>query len=506
MTGSEKKVNIIGGESDEADNALDAPERERQQRVEALHTLLGENAQPSATARVDGGTNVVASDQRRTNWRRASLIGLVALVIVGSVTGYLLVQRSRSQVITQKPAAVQAINLRANNLYCPQTPVWTPDGRQIAIIASDVRCIEPNNTATPDQYIGIFDVTTGKPQRIVDVKNVLAHYQLSGSVSAISWSTDGKTLAIFGPVLATSTIGVNRSALVLYPTTNQQATARVIIAPPQPDPYRLQVWNLHTLSAGPAIDSSLASALTYRWTADGHIVPDRPFPADASGATDRTTSTGDFTFWQAGYLAAWSIIDGHYTNIHTTPNGVVKPTGVFFSALPVLWSPDGQYVVSGISISGPVAFSTPPASTLTCPSPRQDIPCPSQSLPQPDPAFAAVVKATLNGEQFTFTTQSGNQATGSNWPQVSVAWSPNGKYLLTILPGNEERDGAKKMTATVFDTTTGDPIKQFQQDIPPGKAACYGGAPVWSPDGARIVIFQCSSDSIVLWDAHSLSA
>ncbi|HET9981666.1 MAG TPA: WD40 repeat domain-containing protein, partial [Ktedonobacterales bacterium] len=204
------------------------------------------------------------------------------------------------------------------------------------------------------------------------------------------------------------------------------------------------------------------------------------------------------------------VLDGHYTNMNIS-NGVtgpVAPTGVFFSASPVLWSPDGRYVVSGVSMGGPVIFSKPPTATLTCPSPDQYqseiIPCPPNALPQPDPAFAAVASATLKGESFTFTGQNGSPVTTSDWPEVPVAWSPNGKYLLTILPGDEEHDKVDQTTVSVFDTASGKAIKQYQQKIPASGASCSSVYPAWSPNGARIALAHCSTDSIILWNSGDL--
>jgi len=147
---------------------------------------------------------------------------------------------------------------------------------------------------------------------------------------------------------------------------------------------------------------------------------------------------------------------------------------------------------------------------MTCPTPdpnqSQDIPCPSRALPQPDPAFAAVVAATLKGESFTFTGQSGNLVTTSSWPEVPIAWSPNGKYLLTILPGDEEHDKVDQTTVTVFETVTGKAVKQYQQKIPVSGASCSSVYPAWSPNGARIALAQCSTDSIILWNGGDLPA
>lgn len=504
MTDSERE-DIAAQEHQALPDTLDAHGRERQRRINALHEMSrqGEHGQMPEDTLAD-----TMSRPQRTTWRVAILIGMVVLVVAGSITGYLLISRSKSQTGTQKPAAVHAIDLSGASLYCPQSPVWSPDGRYLAVIGSDLNCMRGNAATPPQQLVGIFNVSTRKLQRLITIKDVLEQHQLVGLVSAVAWSPDGKILALFGAVFPTPTMGVNHPALILYSSDNAgNDTVHVITGPPQAQPgsgfpERLEVWNLHTMAAGPAIDDALPPALTYRWAAGGHIVPAQLFPSDASALTGRAATGNGFTFWQAGVLAPASVRDGHYI-----VEGNNEPTAIFFASLPVLWSPDSQYVVSGIGIGGPVAYSAPKVPALTCPSPggSETISCPLQALPPSDPAFTAVVNAAMKGETITFTPPGGDQTTLSSWPEVPIAWSPNGKYLLTILPGNEEYHGAKKVTVTVMDTMTGNGVKQFQQDVSPGNASCYSGSLAWSPTGAQIALAQCSTDSIILWDTHDLS-
>ncbi|MGE5334833.1 MAG: hypothetical protein ACM3N4_09060 [Nitrososphaerota archaeon] len=445
-------------------------------------------------------TSAAAHDERHSGWRRVILAGLIMLVIAGGFTGYLLTSRPN----THKPVTVHVIDLNASKLYCSHAPVWSPDGRYLAVIALDVRCGEQNSSTTPDQFIAIFDTTTGKLAHLIRVKDMMDQLKVRGQISAISWSPDGKMLAVFGPTLPTSTIGVNQQALILYPTTDTGAAPRLISASTRSDPTRIPVWNVRQMAAGPVIGGKLPPALTYRWTGDGHIVTGQPLSAGVGGLTGRSASGSDLTFWQAGKFLPAAVQHGRY-DISSSH----EPTAVFFASSRVLWSRDGQYVVYGVGLGGPVAYLVPKDRAVTCQGTvlSQIVPCPSIAippLPLADEASVKVLKAVERGEILT---SSDGGTTVMNWPEVPIVWSPNGKYLMTILPGDEERDRVNKTVVTIFDTITGNPVRQFQRESGTDGAVCgYAVRLAWSPTGTQIAMSQCSSDSIILWDTHNTLA
>lgn len=505
MTDSGRE-NTLGIKSRDPQDGSGEPELERQRRIAAMRAMSRQEDQTQVSAVSKPAISDATRQPRRSRWLLPIALGLIALVVGGSITGSLIASKRWTREQSTTPS-LHAIDLSSASLYCPQAPVWAPDGRYLAVVGSDVNCMRSNAATTPQPLIGIFDVSTGKLQRLITIKDVLAQHRLVGAVSAIAWSPDSKTLALFGVVLPTSIIGVNHPALILYSMNNAgNNPPQAIIAPlrtqPSPGvPERLEVWNLRTMAAQPAIDDALPPALTYRWTADGQIVPSQSFPSDAARMTGRIASSGAFTFWQAGELVPMALQAGRYD-----ASSSQEPAAVFFTSQPVLWSPDSQYVVFGIGIGGPVVYSAPPTPGLSCPDPggSKPAPCLPQALPLPDRALAAIIKAVEKGETLTPTDGS---TTLVNWPEVPVAWSPNGKYLLTILPGSEEHDGAIKTTVTVFDTKTGNALKQFQQRIGTSGAPCGNTVyPAWSPTGVQIALSQCSTDSIILWDTHNLSA
>lgn len=502
MTGSEQH-RIPAGETHEAGDELGLSDKERQRRIAALRALSGEPAPAPMTPPVDTGTSRLARGRRCAGVRHILLLTLIVLAIGGAVAGYLLLTRPPSQARQQqrKPGAIATIDLSASKLFCARIFAWSPDGRQIGVIGYDIRCRQPNSSGTPEQFLGVFDVATGKPSRILELKDVLAQTQLTGEVSAISWSKDGKTVLLFGTRSPLSRDDITREALILYAPADQRAAPRVIFGPPV-NIYRdsqAQVWDLSTPAAGPVIAPGLAPALSYRWTADGRIVADQPFPAAATATTRGTSRDGSFTFWQPGILSPASVQDGRLTANYS------RPTAVFFSSQAPVWSPDGRYVTFGLYIGGPVAYSTPSMAALPCSGPFSpvSIVCPIHPLPAPDRAFTTVVRAVQQGE----TVSSPDGSVRTSWHDVSLSWRADGKYLTTILPGDEEYAGKATTTVTFFDTTTGSPIKQVNVA---GRiaGADRGSGPavpvLWSPTGTEIALLQPSADAIAVLNVRGL--
>ncbi|MGH2487027.1 MAG: hypothetical protein ACRDHE_13545 [Ktedonobacterales bacterium] len=244
---------------------MDEGERERQRRIEALSALgRGHADAPNAGSPAAGYVAQHANrepsteDARRGGWRRLVLLGLVILVIVGGGSaGYLLLSR---QLKTAKgviviPSAL-TIDLSAANLYCPKASSWSPDGRHLAVLGADITCREAAYQSSPTgAKIAIFDTVSRKLPQTLTIADVLSAHHLTGQFSAMAWTPDGQSLAVYVQDAYSSTLNTHSEALILYPTTTTSGQAPRLITAPQP-PLTQQlttqdlVWNLHTSSGG----------------------------------------------------------------------------------------------------------------------------------------------------------------------------------------------------------------------------------------------------------------
>jgi WD40 repeat protein len=426
---------------------------------------------------------------RGDSWRRVVLLSLIVLVIAGGSAGYLLLSRQHKTVKSGSAIpSTLTIDLSDSNFYCPQASAWSPDGRQLAVLVADITCREAAYQASPTSAkIAIFDTASRKLLQTITVADVLNERHLTGLFSAMAWTPDGQSLAVFVQDAYSSVTTTNTEELILYPTATPSQAPRLISAPqPLLTPQlttQVLVWNLHTSGAGPVIAPELPAALTYRWTADGHIVADQAIPADVSAPTGRVSESGSFSLWQNGQIVPEALNQGHYYPADQ------KPAAEFFTSAPALWSPDGQYVVFGLSLGGPVAITQPASGA-------------AHAMPMPDQAFSAVVKAVDQGE--TLTESDGTAI--PDWTSVPVQWSPNGKFLLTILPGNEHRQGSANTTLTVYSTASGQAVKQYRQADNRDSSCGPGFLPGWSPTGRQVALAQCGIDSITIWNTSDLSS
>ena len=500
MTRSEPENSSRQGSVDASGRTGDADTEteERQRRIKALSALGQGRAAPSrdvatSSAGRDGHMSAPndAPAPTRGAWRRFVLIGLVVLVIVGGGSaGYLLLSRQHKTAKNGNviPSTL-TIALSDSNLYCPQTSAWSPDGRQLAVLGADITCREAAYQSSPTgAKIAIFDTVSRKLLQTLTIADILSAHQLTGQFSAMAWTPDGQSLAVYIQDAYSSVTMTNSEALILYPTTATSGYTPRFISAPQPPltPQKTTqdlVWNLHTSSAGPVVSPILPAALTYRWTSDGHIVADQAIPTDTSALTGRAVSGGAFSLWQDGQIVPEALNQGHFYPAHQ------KPAAEFFASSPALWSPDGQYVVFGLSLGGPVAITLPASGE-------------AHAMPMPDQAFSAVVKAVDQGET---NIQSDGTAI-PEWTSVPVRWSPNGKLLLTILPGNEHRQGSANTTVTVYSTASGQAIKQYRQADNRDSFCGPGFLPGWSPTGSQVALAQCGTDTITIWNTSDLSS
>lgn len=483
---------------------MDEPEQERQRRIEALSALGQSDVAPSSDSATFSGRNDAPASTRRAAWRRVVLLGLVVLVIVGGGSaGYLLLSRQHKTV--QRGNAIPAtvtIDLDAANLYCPSAYAWSHDGREIAVLATDITCREPRFDGSPQvTKVGIVDARTGKLVQMPTFMDMFDQQHLSvGSIDAVAWAPDDSALILFFLNVYAPATHTDDEALLIYPLKGKDNTPHLLFAP-QPFTPQLTtqdlVWNLHTMSAGPVVSPVLPAALTYRWTADGHIVSDQPLPTDTAGPTGRAASNNSFSMWQNGQIVPVNLDPRHPRLFGQAP------TSEFFESSPVLWSPDGQFVAFGLRLDAPVTVSQAASGALLCDSQGRPSGCLPRLLSPPDAAFASVLKAAVNGE----TTTASDGKAFPNWPSVPVQWSPDGTMLLTILPGNEEHENATGASLTVFSAATGKPIKTYRiGDGQPGVNCGIDELVGWSPTGSELAMGLCGAHTLTVLSTQGLNA
>ncbi|WIG59307.1 MAG: hypothetical protein OJF49_002054 [Ktedonobacterales bacterium] len=189
--------------------------------------------------------------------------------------------------------------------------------------------------------------------------------------NALLWSPDGQQIAV------TFALSLNRdsapAATGVALLNLGDGSTRVLVAPTSPTMFTgaYNTWDLltGTVTVGPRSTatpppfSNLPLAQSYTWDATGALVPGPQLPRAAtapptvaSGPVGNPAGDAIFTPWQPDVL---QIAD-------TTPDGKPLTTAIatfnaFFSA----WSPDGRYLIDGLTLGGRLQLPSQPAPSHT---------------------------------------------------------------------------------------------------------------------------------------------
>ncbi|MGH2517122.1 MAG: hypothetical protein ACRDHP_15840 [Ktedonobacterales bacterium] len=480
-------------------------EAQRQRRVDALRQLAADDGAPvSSAATPDAALSpnetkptglppaVPAMPATVPRRRRRMFIALALIVALVASIGYItlpLFHASSPHAAIPIPSAL-TIDLSATHLDCPTTLAWAPDGKRVAIYGSYDIC-DPTGGPPTTPYLAIFDTRTGKKLQTFALKDLLNSSGLSGVVTDVVWSPDGKEIAVGVTLPQQPPYIAIPVGLLLLPLDGSHP--RAIIGTPPSDSMKF-IFNVRTGQTAGSIANPFPAALTYRWSGDGHILPDAPFPSTTSGQsyTGRQSGGTDVSFWQTGHIqSVWP------PSLDLEGPPVAQ---VFTTSLPQ-WSPDGQFLVLGLSRTGVIALRTPPDPSI-CVEVGLRAHCALTTLPLADAALASVLRAAQQPVPFA-TSDSG---TFQFWDTASISWSPDGRTLATILPGNQFNDGLHVGSTfiTLLSTATGQAIKQFRYSCPATTslsnfAGCMGIAPLWSPTGQQIAFLDSGAVQLTLW-------
>lgn len=458
----------------------DGEEESRRRRVEALSALAGSAAAERPTTPDTDGPSLR---------RRLALLGLLLAVVAaaGGAGVYLARREQPAHPTTQAPKGPLAVDLSALGFACPSNAAWSPDGGRLAVLAH-----AGGGCGTQTLAIVALDARTG---------HELAARPLDTADEGLifAWTPDGSAIA-YQQYVPGATAGEVVPTLVIWPLAGAPRTIRAA-------PHALAlagyfVWDLRqgTLIGTPAED--LPAALAYRWTADGSIVPDKAAVPAAHGAGytgSPTTTSGAATFsrWQPGAI------------VPITPGIGQPPTAQTYQSVTDLWSPDGRYLATRVSLRAELAAPDGgPAPALpdgVCRFAANRVLCAAGPLASPDAAFAAIRAAADGG---THLAGSQGQGTGpTQWDPVSVAWRPDGKVVAAILP-DQGFDGANaRVQVSLYRTADATLIGTVSVDHPHGSGWLQGVvAPLtfWSPNGDRLALLDYGDSRVVLWDADHL--
>ncbi|MGO8947915.1 MAG: hypothetical protein ACLQUY_09675 [Ktedonobacterales bacterium] len=444
---------------------------------------------------------VIANEPRRqhASCREARwlAIGLVALALVATSCASARVTGSRSGCTSTPtptsmctptptapptpipaPAAPLALTLdvRQAGATCPRDVAWSPDGKLLAVLATRGECVVPPSGKTPDLVL-VYDVASGHVRVQCDLAALLtpAHALIGGidyyGLSPLSWSPDGKTLAIPVVSWSTGTGDPDRAGLLLVPANGGAASlilgARAWVDSPDGiTPGHVTsapVWDVPTETPASQVPLPLPPSPSYGWVSPTRIAP--------------STSATAFSTWQPGVLAA----------IPVNANGAGFPVWEYYSSSATLWSPDGHSVASDVVTQYLVGASRQAPAEVNgemCLGERLPLPCTTATLSAPDAAFAVAVARV----------KAAAESSDPPYPnRVPLAWRPGGGMLAAVLPG----DG---LVISLLDTADGRTraIAQFSQQGVGGIGLADGPFFFWSPSGHQLAVLN--GETVLVFD------
>jgi len=157
------------------------------------------------------------------------------------------------------------------------------------------------------------------------------------------------------------------------------------------------------------------------------------------------------------------------------------------------WSPDGRYLLDDTQVlfrAEPIGKTPPSAAGVSALGLER-----APVVPIRDHALRAVY-ASLSTDTFDPAHQ-----------HVTLAWSPDGRYLAalpeTFLAG--EQAGQVSHPVAVYGCASGAAVRTL---TPPTALAQPGfsgpSALRWSPDGARLLLFDPTTSTLVIWNRDAL--
>jgi hypothetical protein len=425
----------------------------------------------------------------RLAWLPSFLLGLVVVLLMSQGFSSVLVKSLTTALLPPSPPSPSLIPLpQQDGITCLTDAAWSPDSTTIAVLGYG-RCYQPGAAGSVNRYgiVNLYDAHSRKlvvqfhPEAaITDALIGSASFPRRDLVAMtyvhLLWSPDGRSLACTftvqrGPVEKGA---VPRESDGKQPVLNGVVLLdrdgrhpQVLLQPQSHTASLYAEWDLahrRALSFTPLPSASgsmpFPPALAYHWGTNGALVPEillsrtslpAPFSRGPVGAPDGGAS---FSLWQPGALTLDSWPDGS--------SGYTWRTN--FAA----WSPNGHYLVDGMSLLGVL---TPPGRLV---------------LTHRQPLFSTLSNVPLAPAHDVALLQ-----LLQSW--TVVAWSPKGQLLAASQGGK---------SVQLFDCRTGNRLASFEllnkQAASPSDSLLLR----WSPDGKYIASVG-DGGVVQLWNAAS---
>jgi len=408
------------------------------------------------------------SPKSRQYMRWVSRVGIPLLLII------LFSLNNGFSLLIMKHLNAPALRSKSESIACLVDAAWSPDSRVIAALGYQSACYHAGATGV----LSLYDTHSRKLVGRLHPDEAIVHaLDSSGFLPAkhpslmspdpiyityvhVAWSPDGKLLACTFNTLSTQP---PEDGVVLMPRDGGHS--QVLLQKQSATAPFYAEWDLARSRSVPFTPPAsafsfmpLSPALAYRWGPDGTLVPETPLTHAGVPATPSPGPVGNpdggpsFTIWQPGSVNVTAMADS--SRLYS------------WSTALVVWSPDGRYLVDGITLFGllkPPGQRFPSAYTLILTRMNQ-VPL----LPLRDKALLKVVDTA-----------------------TALAWSPYGHVLAAYHAGK---------SVGLYDCRTGDRLAALALH---DKGAASSKEPIllrWSPDGSRLLVSNLVWGMRTLWE------
>lgn len=399
-------------------------------------------------------------------WISRVAIPLLLLLLFSLTNGFSL--------LIMKQLKAPAARAQSENSICLVDAAWSPDSRVIAALGYQSTCFQ----AGASGVLILYDTHSRKVlarwhpdaaivQALGRSESFTAHHPVRSHADPIeityihvAWSPDGQQLACTFNTLSTDPPqngvmllrreGGHMQVLLQEQSATTPLYAEWDLARSRPVPFTPPPSALSLMPLSPA--------LAYHWGADGILVPETALTPTVVPATPPPGPVGNpdgdvsFTLWQPGSVSVMAMADASRL--------------ASWCATFVAWSPDGRYLVDGMTLCGllkPPGRSFPGASSLILTRMNQ-VPL----LPLRDQALLKVVDTA-----------------------TAVAWSPDGQMLAASQTGR---------SLDVYACRTG---RKLASLVLPDPSPASFAAPMvlrWSPDGSHVLVARPWQAMTILWE------